>query len=127
MATHKSTWKDAERFIASWFDSRRNVLSGSNGSIDDGGNIRHGDVIYAPALIEVKLRDGNAGVTRAEKTKREAATIGKPWLHVELTKGSRDIVSLVLDAATAENVVRLFLRPLWERKFVARSEYLTKE
>ena len=108
-----STWKGKERIVAGWFDGYRNPLSGRNNR-DDKGNRRVGDVIYPPALIEVKYRSKVSSITRAKETQRLADKEKLPWLHIEFQRGSNACVAIVLTAELAEEMVRGFLRPKWE-------------
>jgi hypothetical protein len=77
------------------FQSQRNPLSGSNNRGDD-GKPRSGDVLFAPALVEVKLRKRHATLARAMQTKAEAEKLGKPWIHIELTHGDRKHMAVIL-------------------------------
>lgn len=109
----KSCWKAAESEIAFWFDTSRNPLSGRNNRNDDGSK-RLGDALYLPAVVEVKVRKGNAIISRALETRALAESKGKPWIHLERLLGDRSVTVLALPTPLAERVVRFLRAASWE-------------
>ncbi len=70
--THKNTWKQRERQIASYFGTKRVPLSGSNSGHDTSSDSMH------PTLyIEDKLRAKFAAVTLWDDTATKAKAEGK--------------------------------------------------
>ena len=81
-------WKNQERLVASWFHTTRNPLSGRNNRNDD-SSLRLGDILYKPAVVEVK-RHRTVTMKMACETKRLAKEYEKPWLHIEFKTGKID-------------------------------------
>ena len=107
-------WKRAERYIARrLFGVERNPLSGANNRWDDGSK-RSGDVLYKPALVEIKLRKDNATIKRARETQEEAKRLGLPWIHLEVGHGDNRFVAIVVDWKYAKAFIRA-LRREWEK------------
>lgn len=109
-------WKQRERDVAEWFNSKRNPLSGRNNVADDGSR-RLGDVVYNHAVIEVKRRKNNSAVTRAKATRELSGKSRKPWVHIEFSTGQPGLVSFVFDFDTARHVAKA-LMSLWESPIV---------
>jgi len=110
---NRNLWKQRERDIArEFFDSSRNPLSGRN-NISDSGERRPGDVIYSYALVEVKLRQKHAALSRAKVTAEEAKKLKKPWIHIETLKGTKKIFCLCMSKEDAKECIK-YLRKKWE-------------
>lgn len=115
------TWKAFERQVGDMFGVKRNPLSGTNNRNDDGTK-RLGDVLYRPAIIELKLRKRNATIKRAQETKKLAKENNKPFLHVERVKGDRKTLALCVDSSMAEKLIKEFMRIVENRDKVCCSE-----
>lgn len=109
-------WKARERQIAEWFNTQRNPLSGANNRSDDGGD-RIGDLVGLPAVVEVKLRKRHPAITRAKKTREEAAKVNKPWAHVEVASEAPGLAALVVSHEVMKKLAKHLLF-LWERRLV---------
>lgn len=94
----KTAWKGRETFVGQrWFNGvTRNPLSGRNNRNDDGSK-RLGDILYQPAIVEVKLRKENAVIKRALETRQLARDNGLPYIHLESLLGNKDVWALCLD------------------------------
>ena len=97
--TSSTTWKNEEAKVGRrWFNAPRNPLSGRN-NVDDQGNRRLGDIVYAHAVVEVKVRSSIASLARALQTKALAKTRGLPWVHIERQKGDGQTYLLACDVS----------------------------
>jgi hypothetical protein len=86
--------------VAGWFGTTRNPLSGRNNRNDD-NTLRLGDIIYQPALVEVKRR-GTVNISTALEVMALAMANFKPWVLIEFKTGWKNVVKLTVDAATAQ-------------------------
>lgn len=83
MATHKNTWKNAERRVGALFGTLRQRLSGSSGRADESAS----DTKHASLFIEVKYRETHAVRTLFEATKSLAKKEGKTPVIALVDKG----------------------------------------
>lgn len=104
-------WQQQERLVAEWFGTKRTPLSGPNDRWDDGTG-RLGDVLFRPAVVEVKRRK-EVSFKYAEETARKAKKVGLPWLCVEFKTGKAGFVKLAMTKETAAFVCDE-LRRAWE-------------
>ena len=73
MATHKNTWKAAERKVAAMFGTLRQRLSGSSGRPDETAS----DTKHPRLFIEVKYREIHSVRTLFDATAKLAKKEGK--------------------------------------------------
>lgn len=103
-------WKNFEREIALWFNTRRNPLSGKN-NCSDSGEARSGDIVVKPewsCLIECKTRKTfpkSGTYYRALETIKEAKErCINNWFHFERKNGSKEIYILATNREWMERI-----------------------
>lgn len=106
-------WQAQERLVASWWGTFRNPLSGRNNRNDDGSK-RLGDIMYKPALIEVK-RHNDVSMKIAESVRALARAHYKRWALFEFRTGCANLVKITVDHDTAEAICG-FLREKWDKE-----------
>lgn len=99
-----------ERQVGLWFNAFRNPLSGRN-NIGDDGERRIGDIVYAPAAIEVKQHK-SVNMRNVECIKYPALAAKKPWALFEFKKGAINLVKLTTDHKTMKAICG-FLDRYW--------------
>lgn len=105
MATHRNTWKAAERRVAALFGTLRQRLSGSSGRADETA----ADTKHPRLFIEVKYRESHAVRTLFDATLAHARKEGKlPVVALVDKRKPGFLLCLHIDdlAAVAAEIVR---------------------
>lgn len=96
-------------------------MSGANNRNDDGSK-RLGDILYRPAIVEVKLRKSNVVIKRANETRELAEEHGLPFLHLESMLGDKRTWALVTDIELMDVAIAAIKRHIEHGATTSRKE-----